>query len=55
MKGQNFANIGMLIFIILYMIDRFIIKVSDPVYIAIMIVSIIFLVSGIWKMKKEKA
>ncbi|MGF6366323.1 hypothetical protein M2454_002170 [Aequitasia blattaphilus] len=47
MKNKNiFLVIGILIFVISYMINRFVVKIIDPVYIVILLVSIFFVIVG---------
>ncbi|CAK7054743.1 MAG: hypothetical protein TIS_03717 [Tissierella sp.] len=53
MKGLSLINIGFLTFIILHVINRFVIKVSDPIYVAIMILANTFLFGGMLKIRKE--
>lgn len=55
MRDKNiFLAIGMLIFIITYMINRFILELSDPVYIGILIVSIISIIVGMLGIRKKR-
>jgi hypothetical protein len=53
MKGLSLINIGFLTFIILHVINRFVIKVSDSIYVAIMILANTFLFGVMLKIRKE--
>jgi len=53
MKGLSLINIGFLTFIILHVINRFVIKVSDSIYVAIMILANTFLFGVMFKIRKE--
>lgn len=55
MRNKNFfLGVGVLIFIITYMINRFIIEISDPVYIGILIVAIISMIAGMLDLRKDR-
>ncbi len=55
MRNKNFfLAVGVLIFIITYMINRFIIEISDPIYIGILIVAIISIIAGMLDLRKNR-
>ncbi len=55
MRNRNiFLAIGFLIFIIAYMVNRFILELSDPIYIAILILSIISIIIGMLDIRKKR-
>ena len=53
-KGSIFTSFGMLIYLVLSIIDRFVVKVSNYIYIPIMIVGIILIIIGILQNRKNK-
>lgn len=54
-KSNIFTLVGMLIYLILTIIDRFILKIANYIYIPIMIIGIIFLIVGIVENRKNKS
>lgn len=53
-KGNIFTSIGMLIYLVISIIDRFVLKIADYIYIPIMIVGIILIIIGIIQNRKNK-
>jgi hypothetical protein len=51
-KGNILLATGSLIFIIAYMVNRFILEISDPVYIGLLIASIIFILAGMLDIRR---
>lgn len=55
MKNKNrLMGIGLLIYFVLSIIDRFVVKISDYIYIPIMIVGIVFILLGLLQNRNEK-
>lgn len=48
---EKFTQIGILIYVILSIIDRFIIKIEDYIYIPITVLAIVFIILGFVKQK----
>lgn len=53
-KGSIFTTAGMLIYLVVSIIDRFVLEIADYIYIPIMIVGIILIIIGIIKNKRNK-
>lgn len=53
-KGNIFMSVGMLIYLVVSIIDRFVSKIADNIYISIMIAGIILIIIGIIQNKKNK-
>ncbi|MDR0958140.1 MAG: hypothetical protein LBM16_02900 [Clostridiales bacterium] len=52
MKNRNlFLRIGILIFIVVKMINKFIVEISDPIYIMVLLISIAFVIIGMIRTK----
>lgn len=53
-KGSIFTTVGMLIYLIVSIIDRFVLELADYIYIPIMIAGIILMIIGIIQNKRNK-
>lgn len=53
-KNNIFTAVGMLIYLVLSIIDRFVLEIADYIYIPIMIVGIILMVIGIIQNRRNK-
>lgn len=53
-KGSIWITIGMLIYLVMSIMDRFIVKIADFIYIPAMIVGIILMIIGIIKNRRNK-
>jgi archaellum biogenesis protein FlaJ (TadC family) len=51
--GRTLNIIGMILFILVFITDKFIYKVPSSVYIVIMLVVAAFMFGGIWLQKQE--
>ncbi|MFT4143484.1 MAG: hypothetical protein QM644_03430 [Mobilitalea sp.] len=51
MKKNILTTIGILIFIVTYMINRFVLEISDPVYIIILLVAVTAIIIGMIKIR----
>jgi len=47
--------IGMIIFILTFITDRFIYKLPSSLYVIIMLIVMVFMFGGIWNRKQEKS
>lgn len=52
-KGNILLATGSLIFIIAYMVNRFILEISDPVYIGLLMASIICILAGMLDIRRK--
>jgi archaellum biogenesis protein FlaJ (TadC family) len=53
-NGRTYSIIGMIIFILVFIIDRFIFEIPVLIYIIILLAVIILLFTGLWLRKKER-
>ena len=53
-NGSIFTVVGMLIYLIVSIIDRFVTKIADYIYIPVMLVGFAFLIIGIIQNSKNK-
>ena len=51
--GRTLNIVGMIIFILVFIVDRFIYKLPSSIYIIILLIVIVFMFSGIWIKKQE--
>lgn len=51
--GRTLNIVGMIIFILVFIVDRFIYKLQSSIYIIILLIVIVFMFSGIWIKKQE--
>ncbi|HHY19631.1 MAG TPA: hypothetical protein GX522_07010 [Firmicutes bacterium] len=48
-NGQSLVNLSFLLYVVTSATDRFVVKISDPFYIVIMLLAIALMVTGIFK------
>lgn len=53
--GNSFISIGFIIYVIVSVIDKFLIKINDYIYIFIMIFAIIIIIIGMTKNKSKNS
>lgn len=53
-NGRTYSLIGIIIFIVVFIIDRLIFEIPIPLYIIILLAVIILIFMGLWLRKKER-
>jgi prepilin signal peptidase PulO-like enzyme (type II secretory pathway) len=53
-KGSIFTTIGMLIYLVVSIIDRFVLEIADYIYIPIMLIGILIIIIGIIQNRRNK-
>ncbi len=53
-KENNLLQLGFLLYSLAYMINRFLVKISAPIYMGILAVSLICMIAGMVKIRKNQ-